>query len=86
MAGVNAGVEVDNGGAVAVPLAEGKVDFAENLAGWCDDDPVPRVGCPHDVRRFVHHDARFGLTAPLGWQIEEFQWLVKFEVLDAVPR
>ena len=86
MAGVHAGVEVNDGGTVTVPLAEGKIDFTKNLAGWCDADAVPGMGGSHNVGRFVHHDAGFGLPTPLGWQVEEFQFLIEFEVFNTVPR
>ena len=64
MTGIHPGVEVDDGGSIAVPLAKREVGFPLNLTRWRDDDAIPGVGGTHDVGRFVHHDAGFGLTAP----------------------
>ena len=83
---IHAGVEVDDGGAVAVPFAEREVDLPKNLTAWSDDHTVPCVGCTDDVGGLVHHDTGVGLAAPIGRQVEEFQRLVEFKVFHAVPR
>ena len=87
MACVHTGVEVHNGGTVAVPFGEGQVDIVLHFARRGDDGSAPRIGRRHHMGGFVHHDAGFGggLASPFGWEIEELERFVQFQVFNPVP-